>query len=573
MFKENIFYNIKQKKNLFEKQPYDNESTIESSRGLKVKASFTNYKNLTMAMKNDCLIFYEDENCFQSNSPGFVYYIIKYQTKIRTTLYKILNFAGDSFMIIEVNRNDESEFRSLFKNHFVFTDFEEKYRSQELIFGVKTFSKTVLFESVNPEKYACKKFFVESYDKKEALELKITQQIYNSITNLKALDYFNFNFVNFYETNDQFVIIFENQDSVSIEEFMEVFAKIDQDSFLFKCLFSDILKFIHKIDNLNFFAPFLNSKNMIICLNTNHKKQASKKKSTLKQPVELNFFDESKENVTSKLLKQISNIMRIYSDGNRMNDDLIENDVLLEDIQSLISIKYLNSTLLFQKEIDTSFEKKNSCKVGLNTAVLCSNYIQFFNKNTNLNICGILMIFLLTKENLFWRFEDFINKQKHSHFLSFPIQKISKLHPQERSLIVEAFSQIDSGEFVKLFSVYIDLFKLKSKQPEDDSQESYEMITSQSEIEGRVESHKKVESTSHFSDKSKSGANINESQLLSQKMTINDKSEKDVSEKNKNISRNFCDSESSEGEEESLDSKMIKLSNLSAVLFKKTAIK
>jgi hypothetical protein len=267
-----------------------------------------------------------------------------------------------------------------------------------------------------------------------------------------------------------------------LEEFMEVFSRQEHKSFLFKSLFRQIVDHMELTESVGRVAPFLQCKNMIVCLNSEFRKQASRKKSTLKQSVELRYFEDSKESIINKILKQILLILKIYGERDQSPEESIEEEVLVADVSALVQIRFLNNVLLFPRNPDPP-ETQNCVAIGNSKVLLFSNYVQFFSPNINCVILGILAVFFLTKKSLFWNLDDFAVNKKNSFFLSFPIQLIVKLNPREKDFIVQSFAQENTGIVGDLFDDYLQNAQRIWKKSDLESQSSYEMMTLNSETE------------------------------------------------------------------------------------------
>lgn len=484
MFLEKLFFNVAQPPNVFESWPLDPQAELESFKGIRVRTTFLPGKTIAANLRDDRLTFYMEDGLLQSNCAEFIYYLPHYQIKEHTISYKLMDFTGTTFTIIEVESKHDRDFRSLFRSCFIFTDFTDRYLIQKQTVGVKSASRTLVCSPVVVEAYAPTRYLVECFAKREILDGDLATKLFESIRHFKRLNCNNLKFVNFYESEHDFYVLHGYVEHVMLEEFMEVFTRQEHKSFLFKSLYGQIVDQVRLVESAGCVAPFLHCKNMMVCLNTEFRKQATRKKSTLKQSVEFRYFDDSKESVINKILKQILVILKIYAERNQNPDESIDEEVLIADVASLVQIRFLNNVLLFPRETKPP-EVQNSVIIGNYQVLLFSNYVQFFSPNINCVVLGILAVFLLTKTSLFWTLEDFSLGKKNSYFLSFPVQLMIKLNPREKAFVVQAFAQEKTQSIGDLFQDYLQNAQRIWKKSDLESQSSFEMVTEDSEVGSR----------------------------------------------------------------------------------------
>ena len=506
MLLESIFFNVVQPHNKFETHLISEFPSDTNFEKINLRTNFSDEKTIQTSLIDDKLAFFLADTILLSNCPRFLYYLIKQQTHSKFTTYKLMSFKSHTFMHLMVDKTEDSFFRTTFKEFFIFTDFDDLYCCENTSIGEPSFSRTCICNQANPATLFPLKFLVECHNKRNAFDCKIEPQLFNSISHLSKLDYLNFKLVNFYETAEDFIIIFEDNEYITLEEFVKVFSESEQRSFLFKAIFTKIIHFIDKVDQNGLTMPYLYPKNILLTLSPLFRNPPRSHKSSLLQTIPLDLLGGKPSSFVSKLIKHLVLLLKIHRNNIKNKDQSDDDAHLLEDIKSLIQIKFINNSLFFPKSQISKLNVQNICFIASHSVVLSSNYIQFFSSNTNSLLTGILALFLLTNEKLFWKFEDFGSQLKNSRFFSFPIKKINELDPKEIAIIHDCFTLDDFSQIKTNFQLFLDCFCRKSKLLAVDSRSSYEMVTSGSEItnsqhssiSSKQQMEAKLKSTSSF---------------------------------------------------------------------------
>lgn len=480
MFLETLFYNVKQPVNTFDTVPIEECNSNEISYGVPMKASFAGDSNVIASLYEGQVTFCFDNKVLRSTVPNHIYYVLPYQEKNKRTFYKLIDTASNSFGILEVEHDADGMFRSVFASVFIFTDFVTRYKMMPSNIGVRTDSHTQHVFSTNGPNRVRGKLFAECFDKHDLFERRLELLLFQSIQNMQRIGKTNMQFINYYETEFEFIIVHANGEYVLLEEFLEVFNRFDHRSFLFKGLFGQILSYMSKIDECGLALPYLNPGNILLTMASDFSHQAGRKKSTLRQTLDFSQLTENSENTLNKMIKQVLYILKLRTGKEASGDRSVDEGVLIDDISALIKVRFLNSVLLYPQA--EAVEGKNSCQIGCTAVTFTSNYIQFFTSNTNCLVVGLMVLYFLTKQKLFLLPETFGSNKKQTHFFPFLTDSINKLSNADHELILAAFTFPLLADVCNYFFKEIMTIRVQNHSNQNKRQESYEMMTSQSDL-------------------------------------------------------------------------------------------
>lgn len=480
MFLETLFFNVKQPVNIFETIPIEEVNINEVSYGIPMKTSFAGDSKVVASLNEGRVTFYYDDKVLRSSVPNHIYYVVLYGEKKKRTLYKLIDTASNSFGVLEVDHDTDGSFRAKFASVFIFTDFQTRYKMLPSNIGVRTDSHTQHVFSVDGPNRIRGKLFAECFDKHELFARQLEQTLFESVRDLPRFGSTNLQIINFYETEFEFIIVHSNGEYVLLEEFLEVFHKPEHRSFLFKGLFGQILNFLSKIDDCGLTLPFLNPNNILLTMAKDFSHQAGRKKSTLRQTLDFSQVSDGSENTLNKMIKQVLYILKVRGGKENSVDRSIDDGTLIDDINALIKVRFLNCVLLYPVVEQTG--TRNSCQIGCTAVTFSSNYIQFFTTNTNCIVAGLMVLYFLTKQKLFLLPETFGNSKKQTHFFPFLTESINKLSESEHELILAAFTLPMFIDVCNYFCREITIIHTHNQSKQKKKQESYEMVTSVSEL-------------------------------------------------------------------------------------------
>ena len=523
MMNNNLFYRITKNKVNLTKMPLETQKACNRQKLFDIKSPYFKTSNVRMGIDMGKLIFFVDQDVYKLTDVSYIYYIVIWHNKKSSFVYKIFDHNIDDAIEIEVKKRDDADFRRTFRTCFIFTDLPDHYVTEKTQIGRKTLSNTYLYEAKAHCQFSCNLFLGETYDKYDFQENNLIPSLYQSIVNIKDYNYFNHNFVNFYESEREFVIVFENTCHIMMDDFMKKFMQQKSKSLLFKSIFNDFIDLIGKIDLSGHTSPFINPHNMIIVLNRNPKVDQTTRKSTLKKIIEIELTNSTSSKVFSRLIQQISRIMAFYSNKNLMEKEQYSEFDLVEDVKSLIKIRFLNSSLVFKKKTPLESKIISTCFFGEYSLYLFSNYILYFTSNINSMLVGIFIIYLLGSTMHFWEFDSLKLKIKNSIFISFSFENMKKWHSKERDFMITCLQSVSMETLAKEFEVLMQGYHIFKKPVIQKSISSYELLTSVTEIND----HKTINAQPR-----KESIQLNQFESLADEITINQNSIKKTIPKN-----------------------------------------